>query len=1230
MLGAPIYDLITTSRNPSCVSALRPSGRRFLVLHQKPPATGRRMVAVLTGLPRRLKGGDSTDSVNSILSDAQTASDSTPDLCDACDLENGNVNTNTTVNTTANTTSNTTRLPKQTVKQTTKHQVKFQDVQHSPLKSKDSNLDSPAARVPHLSVSAGGSVGGSAGSSPASGRLTATTRQLPKPQIPTVKSFPNSKTPPQPQVTQVYVEVPPRGKPFHPQPRVSRDSESSSKSATEADSGLGSSSESDRLARGEETCDTDTLDSNNLEFPEDVSELWLREKRGSVLEAGRGGGGHLAPHSTLELAFKGSGSIEVKRRGIEVKVTANPSTVMPSKGVGGLGGLGSGVTSSSSSSSSVLTSPPDRKGKGGKEKRESPITYGMARQKFAPYSRNRFGYYHSAYQTKSTDTTTSATTAKLSMATPTTTTNKPTPNATKTASPPKTTKAHSKSPPSHHHAGKTSPPQTAKSSPPNTTAGLVKSRVALLETTPQNSAKKTSPQPPPSLRKPQALKKPLVRPTSLEKSPLLVMPVSERNIELSKPVFRRLEYSEYERQKDPTGTQTKGVVEDILIVGSVETQTLPDNHSDLKATTKLKTSPTGDLTHNEVTKSSQDAKEREKVLLETSMEASLTSVASDLSLTPQNLSPDGSKILTPQSESSFEILESLSETLDLTIEERKVEDKDEVSTSSTSSSTSIPTVPATSTQPHRVNTHTHTHTTVSPTSDHHYRPLTNLLSSLKSSMDSQSSSDSQRSPTDSSSTHHHLALTNSSSGQSGTCTPILTSARDLDLDFLIDDEIADQPGLTFGEEASGGGLSTSFFGDDEFDELVAAVSGAAAGGVGGGGAMPSPTHLHNHHHLHQGLLPHLQHLGSPANSGGGCSSTATSTGEGCRRPRADSLDTSTSSLAGDDLMLDYEASTPCDSTTTSTSTATTTTTSTVGVREGARPKSTHLRIALPGRRYEEEVMSPDASEIFSEWTAMIAEMGGSERCSSRDGSSGSGRIPRPRQGSLTDPTMPPDPRRPMVLRPPRQGSVSESEGSCGSGVGSNGLNSGSSGGGGGVGGGGVFVDRTTYHYMYQDVTALKTMLLRLRRMLQAADTINPFDANLRNSLYLSLASSESPGLNGEKDAITPAQVCQENVDLRRQVVLLQQQLEDKDRTIRLLQQQLSQSLSLHHHHQTLHTTTTTTTPAPTTTTSTTTTTTAESTVNAATQTERLVRAPLTGSSLSRAASIDDGLGPTVR
>ncbi|KAK8724510.1 hypothetical protein OTU49_011108 [Cherax quadricarinatus] len=215
-----------------------------------------------------------------------------------------------------------------------------------------------------------------------------------------------------------------------------------------------------------------------------------------------------------------------------------------------------------------------------------------------------------------------------------------------------------------------------------------------------------------------------------------------------------------------------------------------------------------------------------------------------------------------------------------------------------------------------------------------------------------------------------------------------------------------------------------------------------------------------------------------------------------------------------------------------------------------------------------------------------------DRCVSRDGSSCGGRTSRTRVSSSSE-IASPDPRRPTVLRPPRQGGVLEVEG------------------------GGVCIDRTSYHYMCQDVTALKTMLLRLRRVLQAAETINPFDANLRNSLYLSLASSDLPGgtgINGDKDSLTPSvtEISQENVDLRRQVVLLQQQLEERDRTIRLLQQQLAQSIGNQHPTCTSHDTKD-----------------SQDTVNAATQTDRSARPTLTGSSLSRAASIDDGLGPTV-
>lgn len=79
------------------------------------------------------------------------------------------------------------------------------------------------------------------------------------------------------------------------------------------------------------------------------------------------------------------------------------------------------------------------------------------------------------------------------------------------------------------------------------------------------------------------------------------------------------------------------------------------------------------------------------------------------------------------------------------------------------------------------------------------------------------------------------------------------------------------------------------------------------------------------------------------------------------------------------------------------------------------------------------------------------------------------------------------------------------------------------------------------------------------------------------------------------------------------MVLLQQQLDERDRTIRLLQQQLAQTIG---NQQPTCTSQDAKDP--------------QNIVNAATQTDRSARPTLTGSSLSRAASIDDGLGPTVR
>ncbi|XP_042231413.1 uncharacterized protein LOC121872610 isoform X4 [Homarus americanus] len=1133
----------------------------------------------------QVKSGDSTDSVNSILSDAQTVSDSNSNIFDLCDDD---------------------------IKNNKSTKKSSDSLQCNNIHIETPRLESPSTKLiktPNLSNTP------RLGSGLQPGRITAFTRQLPKPQVVTVKSVspkvqaPRSHSPklnsphhsPMPNTTRfqspsvrdriktvslkpltqtpskTQTEQTSRGKQQLPSngqhiPRVSRDSESSTRSVTEADSGLGSSSESDKI-QGEG--ETDTLKSCNEESNEDMSDAWLREKMKSNETVKRRPG-------NLEVCFNGTGAFELARRSLEVK--------------------GASVTPSPPTAKSEIVM--EKKSKSSKEKREGPITYGMARQKFAPYSRNRFGYGYQSGVARSGDSSSSNNS------------NSPTSTVIKTPG----------------------------------SSGLVRNRVASLETTPSKKPQQT-----PVLRR-TTLKKPIVRPTSLEKTPLLVMPVTEKTIELSKPVCRRLEYSECKIVKNdtlkdsnceiqqginPKLSTSKTVAGDMLIVGSVETEMQKDtnmlfetdNHGSYYENSYCKIAEVG---KNEVplannidsslttsfSKGSQDMRETEKLTIEEiSGDLSQSTGAAD---TPNDItdtsfsdkiedvvegevisnkhilqSPDdvGMKALTPQSESSFEILESLSETIDLnsedikddadhsvtepessyeskaTVFETKRESDVDSAASLSGSSVSLPTEgsakPAVLQKPKQAVTspgpQTASNKFVNSVSElpsnaqknnseslqkstagspvDKKRPLCQALSAMKTSFESKTSMESSAESQKLGGMVNSMAESSDRSTLSGMCTPTLNAGRgDLDQDFLIDDEIADQPGLMFGEST----MASSFFTDDGiFDDM----------------ASPSPSHT--------ALKSALAEMG---------------------RSRADSVDT-TSSLGADDLMLDFEAE---EGKMGGSSNSSSLSVSLPGTLTGARPKKMHLRITIPGRRYDEEVLSPDASEIFSEWTAMMAEMGStiSDRCVSRDGSSCGGRTSRPRLGSSSE-VASPDPRRPTVLRPPRQGGALEVEG------------------------GGVCLDRTTYHYMCQDVTALKTMLLRLRRVLQAAETMNPFDANLRNSLYLSLASSDLPGgtgINGDKDSLTPSntEVSQENVDLRRQVVLLQQQLDERDRTIRLLQQQLAQSIGNQN-----PTCTSQETKDP------------QNIVNAATQTDRSARPTLTGSSLSRAASIDDGLGPTV-
>ncbi|XP_034245217.1 uncharacterized protein LOC117647543 isoform X2 [Thrips palmi] len=97
------------------------------------------------------------------------------------------------------------------------------------------------------------------------------------------------------------------------------------------------------------------------------------------------------------------------------------------------------------------------------------------------------------------------------------------------------------------------------------------------------------------------------------------------------------------------------------------------------------------------------------------------------------------------------------------------------------------------------------------------------------------------------------------------------------------------------------------------------------------------------------------------------------------------------------------------------------------------------------------------------------------------------------------------------------------------------------------------VDRGTYQHMYQDVVHIKTMLLKLKRVLQEAETLNPFESSLKNGLLHQLVHADDSGEDSEGRVRNPDE---EVVDLKRQMVLMKQQMEEKDRTIQLMQVQM--------------------------------------------------------------------------
>ncbi|CAH0553042.1 unnamed protein product [Brassicogethes aeneus] len=149
----------------------------------------------------------------------------------------------------------------------------------------------------------------------------------------------------------------------------------------------------------------------------------------------------------------------------------------------------------------------------------------------------------------------------------------------------------------------------------------------------------------------------------------------------------------------------------------------------------------------------------------------------------------------------------------------------------------------------------------------------------------------------------------------------------------------------------------------------------------------------------------------------------------------------------------------------------------------------------------------------------------------------------------------------------------------------------------------VRLDRANHTAMKQDIISIKTMLLKLRRVLNEqtdeelllrSDTHNPFESQaiLTNGLFNS-------GLNSltTSDSTTPSNCHDDNeearvelAELRRQVLFLQGQLEDKDKTVLELQDRMIKLANDNYHANSA--------PASTVSTD-------SGTCNAATQTERI-------------------------
>ncbi|XP_066304957.1 enolase-phosphatase E1-like isoform X2 [Branchiostoma lanceolatum] len=103
---------------------------------------------------------------------------------------------------------------------------------------------------------------------------------------------------------------------------------------------------------------------------------------------------------------------------------------------------------------------------------------------------------------------------------------------------------------------------------------------------------------------------------------------------------------------------------------------------------------------------------------------------------------------------------------------------------------------------------------------------------------------------------------------------------------------------------------------------------------------------------------------------------------------------------------------------------------------------------------------------------------------------------------------------------------------------------------------GVTIDTSSFRYLLQDMTGMKTCLLKLKRILQEVETSSPFEQTPAGKGFADKNHLMSAMLDGAVGEVEEKDMKKENEDMKQELAQLRQQLTEKDRTISLLQTQM--------------------------------------------------------------------------